>query len=134
MTVRVSLHHCGQTLYLSPGCGPPPPPFRYPSLKSRRWVLGRSFSQVLRHGFSFLTWWLPNLDASFLLTVEVFFCNPPDLLQESLGPEVSQDSSVFWGPFPPTLFALFFQPSFPFKPCSLSHHFSPLHLPFFQVF
>ena len=27
-----------------------------------------------------------------------------------------------------------FPPSFPFKPCSLSHHFSPLHLPLYPPF
>ena len=37
VTVRVSRHHCGQTLYLSPGVEYPP--FRYPPLRSPRcWV------------------------------------------------------------------------------------------------
>ena len=41
-------HPCAQTLYLSPGCGIPPPPFRYPPLKSPR----------LKSGFFLrLRWW-----------------------------------------------------------------------------
>ena len=33
------------------------------------------------------------------------------------------------GPFPPTLFPSFSPVFFPFRGCSFSHHFSPLHLP-----
>ena len=33
------------------------------------------------------------------------------------------------GPFPLSLFPLFLPPLSRFRPCSLSHHFSPLHLP-----
>ena len=33
---RVSRHHCGQTLYLSPGCGIPPPSVTPPPLKKSR--------------------------------------------------------------------------------------------------
>ena len=51
MTVRVSRHHRGQTLYLSPGCGIPPPPLRYPPLKIKHLLMGRlvigSFQNVL---------------------------------------------------------------------------------------
>ena len=39
-------------------------------------------------------------------------------------------SSVLSGPFPPTLFHSF-APLFPLQACSLSHHFSPRHLPLY---
>ena len=37
-------------------------------------------------------------------------------------------------PFLPPVFPSFFTPSFPFRPCSLSHHFSPLRLPLYPSF
>ena len=39
----------------------------------------------------------------------------------------------FWAPFLPP-FCPYSPLSFPFKPCSLSHHFSPLHLPLYPLF
>ena len=46
-----------------------------------------------------------------------------------IGVPESEFFECAFGPFLSTLFPSFF-PLFPFRPCSLSHHFSPLHLPF----
>ena len=39
-----------------------------------------------------------------------------------------------FGPLSSHPFSLIFPPSFPFRPCSLSHHFFPLHLPLYPPF
>ena len=46
----------------------------------------------------------------------------------------SEFFECFFGPLASHPFSLIFPPSFPFRPCSLSHHFSPLHLSCFPPF